>query len=134
MSARRVNLRAILSDPTLRRELMVATLRATHAREGIHTTQQHAEDTYDKIQRERGEQMAARRQEIRGWLEIGRTMGSSHVMVYCDTFDFEDYPVFVKPSETVADVQKQHKDRLVEVYDLSMDIEAQLAEYRAMHI
>ena len=50
---RRVNLRAILADPKLRRELLVSTIRATQAREGITTTQEQAEAAYDKVQHER---------------------------------------------------------------------------------
>src|ERR1044071_9708695 len=44
--SRRVNLRAILADPDLRRELMIPTLQATQAREGIKTTRELAERAY----------------------------------------------------------------------------------------
>jgi hypothetical protein len=44
---RRVNLKAIFADPVLRRELMVATIQATQAREGIDTTREQAERAYD---------------------------------------------------------------------------------------
>ena len=43
---RRVNLRAILAAPDLRRELMIPTLQATQAREGIDTTREQAERAY----------------------------------------------------------------------------------------
>lgn len=43
---RRVDLRRILADPDLRRELMVPTLQATQAREGIETTRDQAERAY----------------------------------------------------------------------------------------
>lgn len=49
--SRRVNLRAILSDPAKRRELFVETIIATQAREGITTTREQAEAAYDAIQR-----------------------------------------------------------------------------------
>jgi len=45
---RRVGLCAILADPVLRRELMVNTIIATQAREGIVTTRKQAEEAYDK--------------------------------------------------------------------------------------
>jgi hypothetical protein len=44
--ARRVNLRSILANPDLRRELMVPTLQATQAREGIDTTKEQAVRAY----------------------------------------------------------------------------------------
>ncbi len=48
----RVNIRAILADPALRRELMVATIQATQNREGISTTRAQAEAAYDVVQSE----------------------------------------------------------------------------------
>ena len=42
----RVNVKAILADPDLRRKLMVRTIRATQAREGIETTEEQAERAY----------------------------------------------------------------------------------------
>ena len=43
---RRVNVKAILSDPDLRRKLMVSTIQATQAREGIDTTEEQADRAY----------------------------------------------------------------------------------------
>ena len=40
------NLRAILGDPDLRRRLMVSTIQATQAREGILTTESQANNAY----------------------------------------------------------------------------------------
>ena len=42
----RVNVKAILATPDLRRELMVRTIQATQAREGIETTEEQAERAY----------------------------------------------------------------------------------------
>lgn len=49
----RVNIRKILQDPDLRRELFVSVIIATQAREGIATTRQQAERAYDKVQGEK---------------------------------------------------------------------------------
>lgn len=48
----RVNIRAILADPKLRKELMVQTIIATQAREGIDTTRDQAAQAYEKVRRE----------------------------------------------------------------------------------
>lgn len=50
---KRVDIRAILADPVLRKRLMVDTIIATQAREGIITTVEQAEAAYDKVQKER---------------------------------------------------------------------------------
>lgn len=68
--------------------------------------------------------------EIRGWLERGKAKGASHVIVVCDTFDWEDYPVFVMPTEDVREIEKQNNGpnmtKVMEVYKLDMDWDAQL--------
>jgi hypothetical protein len=48
---RRVDIKAILADPALRRELMVRTIIAIQAREGIITTREQAEAAYDTVHR-----------------------------------------------------------------------------------
>jgi hypothetical protein len=48
----RVDIRAILANPKLRRELMISTIIATQAREGIDTTHAQASDAYDKVRAE----------------------------------------------------------------------------------
>jgi len=46
MARKRVDVRAILADQDLRRELMVSTIQATQAREGIETTTEQAHRAY----------------------------------------------------------------------------------------
>lgn len=46
MSKRRLDIRSILADPDLRRELMVPNIQSTQAREGIETTREQAERAY----------------------------------------------------------------------------------------
>ncbi|MEA3275899.1 MAG: hypothetical protein U9Q81_11525, partial [Pseudomonadota bacterium] len=46
MRRRRINLKAILADEDLRRELMVSTIQATQAREGIETSREQADRAY----------------------------------------------------------------------------------------
>lgn len=49
----RVDIKAILANPARRRALMVSTIMAIQAREGITTTQEQAEAAYDMVQAER---------------------------------------------------------------------------------
>jgi len=48
----RVDIKAILRCPQLRRELSITTIIATQAREGITTTREQAEHAYDVVQKE----------------------------------------------------------------------------------
>jgi len=81
--------------------------------------------------------MAATRQDIEQWLDEGKSKGATHIIVVCDTFDYEDYPVYVMPGTNGNAILKHYQcaemQRVMEVYDLNMDIEAQLAEHRAWH-
>ena len=45
--------------------------------------------------------MAASLQEVNSWVERAKEMGATHIISVCDTFDWEDYPVYVMPHETV---------------------------------
>lgn len=83
--------------------------------------------------------MATTQAEIREWLERAKKNGATHVIVVCDTYDHEDYPVEVKPGEDVkhrtAEYSGPNMQRVMEVYSLTgkHDVEAQLAEHRAFH-
>ena len=46
---RRVPIKKILTDPVLRRKLMVGAIQAIQHREGIYTTVEQAERAYDKV-------------------------------------------------------------------------------------
>lgn len=89
--------------------------------------------------------MTATRADIERWLEEGRDRGASHVIVARDSYDNDNFPLFVMPGQ---DPRKVYEDRRAEYarnssgdlflgadecYDLGMDAAAQLAERRANH-
>jgi hypothetical protein len=80
--------------------------------------------------------MAATFEDIKGWLNRGKEKGATHVIVVCDTYDFDDYPVYVLPTENVHEVEKKYygnMQRIMEVYNLSMDIDKQMKQVRAFN-
>lgn len=76
--------------------------------------------------------------EIREWLERGAKKNATHMIVVCDTYDWDDYPVFVSADENVSEAMKRYDrvnmQKIMEVYNLGMDIETQLNEPCAMNI
>lgn len=82
--------------------------------------------------------MAASKKRIREWIERGITNGATHVIVICDTWDYEDYPVYVEPNESVETIVNRYMcssmQQVMEIYNLSKDIEEQLREYRAWNM
>lgn len=79
--------------------------------------------------------MAANQADIRRWLERGRKQGATHLIVVCDTFDYDDYPVFVKPEENPHEIEQkcngQAMQRVMEIYRLDWSWDDQLAQHRA---
>lgn len=51
---RRVDVRAILKDPVLRKRMLVNAGLAIQHREGVETTREQMDTAYDKVQEERG--------------------------------------------------------------------------------
>lgn len=82
--------------------------------------------------------MSTTREEIRQWFLEGQRSGKTHMVVVCDTFDYEDYPVYVYPNGDVHKVVEaydgKNMQRVMEVYALFLDMESQLAEHRAFHL
>lgn len=78
--------------------------------------------------------MATTVDEIRQWLKKGHEDGASYMIVVCDTYDYEDYPVYVMPG---TDVKKEYDSyngpnmqRVMEVYSYAKNPEQQLGEHR----
>lgn len=73
------------------------------------------------------------RDDIRGWLKEGQRQGASHVIVACDMFDYSDFPVYVLSPKTSREEVKRITDGgngIMECYNLSLDLEEQLARHR----
>lgn len=73
--------------------------------------------------------------DIRDWLKRGKAQGASFMLVVCDTYDWGDYPVYVKPTEDLAEKAKGfhgvNMQKVMECYDLDVDWERQLNEPRS---
>lgn len=81
--------------------------------------------------------MAATRDDISRWFDDGVAEGATHMIIVTDTFDWEDFPVYVLPGQSARVQADDHRSRsmqkVMEVYSLKMDKGAQLAEFRAFH-
>lgn len=76
--------------------------------------------------------------EIEAWFNEGVRQGATHMIVVCDTFDHEDYPIYTTGAKHTREQYAAHNgvnmQRVMEVYDLSAGKAAQLAEGWAMHM
>jgi len=75
--------------------------------------------------------MGTSKDDIRFWLEMGKSQGATHVIIVCDTYDYEDFSVLVMPDEDVREKELEYSNsekmqKVMEVYNLSMDFEEQI--------
>lgn len=81
--------------------------------------------------------MAATREDIREWFEQGAKMHATHMVIMVDTFDWEDYPVFIMPGQDpryeVSVRNGNNMQNVMEVYNLSLPMEPQLDERRSFN-
>lgn len=85
------------------------------------------------------------RAEIISWFKQGVKSDCTHLIVACDTFSHDDYPVWVgnktpwggHDNADFWEVYDQRDDKnlqtIMEVYDLTMDMDSQMREVRAFH-
>jgi hypothetical protein len=73
--------------------------------------------------------MAASREDIRNWFQRAEKEGDKYMIIVCDTFDHDDYPIFCKDAVTCMNEYDDHNgknmQRIMEVYDISLGWEAQ---------
>ena len=64
------------------------------------------------------------------WFQNGLDIQATHMIIFRDTFDYEDYPVYILPGEDVKEVVEvvtfYDRNNVIEVYNLALPIEPQL--------
>lgn len=79
--------------------------------------------------------MATTRDDIREWFDRGVEESAEFMIIACDTFSWDDYPVFC----TESDYEEKHArassnmQTIMEVYDLKKDREQQLRQHRVFN-
>jgi len=71
------------------------------------------------------------------WLKRGKKEKATHLIVVCDTFEHDDYPVFVKAGQNVREVYTEYSSnnmqRVMEVYAIHADWDQQLKTGRVLN-
>ena len=85
--------------------------------------------------------IAADKKEIRGWFEKGMESGSKYMLVVYDQMeppDEMDSPCYAVSDEDALETYSAYNSDMfctvMEVYNLTLDMETQLAEKRAWHL
>lgn len=80
--------------------------------------------------------MATTKETIGRWFDNGVRGRSDFMIVVCDTFDGSDAPNYCMASEFwsyYAEIERGSMNRIMEIYNLHLDRDKQLAEERAYH-
>lgn len=81
--------------------------------------------------------MSSTIQDIERWFKEGLRQHATHVVVVCDTFEYDEYPVYVIPGQDVhrivAEKNAASMQRVMEVYKMSMDMDVQLKQHRSFN-
>lgn len=83
--------------------------------------------------------MAASKEDITSWFTAGMKKGATHMIVVCDGFDYEDFPVYVEQGQDPRKVAEEYRSRegggyrVMECYAMHLPFFGQLAEHRAFH-
>ena len=52
--------------------------------------------------------MAATRQDVDRWIETAKEKGATHIVSVCDTFDYDDYPVYCMNEKELKEAKDSH--------------------------
>lgn len=81
--------------------------------------------------------MATSREDIKRWFkDAKKNPAHTHLVIVCDSYDHDDYPVPCK-SKAAAEAliaKPGSMQRVMEVYDLNMDMEQQLNQQRSWNL
>ena len=74
----------------------------------------------------------ATRAEIQRWFEDGVAQKSAYMVVMCDTYDWDDYPVYAGDRSWAERLVKSpvSMQKVMEVYDLQDDMQRQMSMHR----
>lgn len=69
--------------------------------------------------------------DLKLWFDAGLDEGARYMIIVCDTFDHDDYPIYVRLDDDFYEKYDGHDgknmQRIMEVYDLKKSWESQQA-------
>lgn len=83
--------------------------------------------------------MSVTQQDIDSWFDRGVSENATHMIIVCDTFSWDDYPVYIYAGEDFYSqydrfTNGKNMQKVMEVYDLSMSKESQSGWQRVHNV
>jgi hypothetical protein len=69
--------------------------------------------------------MAATIEDVNRWIVTAKKQGAKYIISVCDTWDYDDYPVYVMPKDDLNEIKKKYSgvdmQRINEIIELKED-------------
>ena len=82
--------------------------------------------------------MAVAKNRVQLWFKEGQSKNAHHMLIMRDTYEYEDYPVYVLKNEDtkkkIRELRENDNQVVQAIFDLSLDMDSQLEERRAYHV
>lgn len=80
----------------------------------------------------------ATKSDLISWFKIGVESKENHMIVLCDQIEWYDFPRYTSGLEEFKREFKKYSKpqsaiKIIEVYDLNINMDEQMKEYRAFH-
>jgi len=62
--------------------------------------------------------MAASLQEVTQWQTEAKRRGATHLISVCDTFDYDDYPVYVMEGDNLEELKKRYSSNMQSINEI----------------
>jgi len=70
--------------------------------------------------------MTATEDDVKRWVQEGKSRNATHMVSVCDQFSWDDYPVYVMPEDDLKDIVSKYDgpnmQKVNEVIDLERDV------------
>ena len=78
----------------------------------------------------------ANRAQITKWFEQAKQAKAEFLIIVCDTFDYEDYPIFTNTGNFDENFERhngKNMQKIMEIYNLSLPLGSQLKQHRVSY-
>ena len=66
--------------------------------------------------------MTASYGDVLNWEALAKEQGATHIISVCDTFDWDDYPVYVMPGQDVDEVVARYLEKDMQIVNEVIEV------------
>ena len=62
------------------------------------------------------------KEHIKEWMAAAKEQGATHIISVCDTFSWDDYPVYVMPGDDLIEMKKKYDNVNMQIVNEVIEI------------